>query len=212
MTLGSVLAKTTTEQLAGSPLTLFHLSHTLEKDSTIPERTCTTHLKMGNLFSSTSSSTSLNRRSTVCVDSHNSKHENADSFCFFTVEPSDTDSEEELGTAVEAYYQRPRRVGFEEADSDHMDIFGRSETCHETLALSLDHRMRTLFPQATNPGLTTPYGPWDSESSVEKLDDASSVYLDAEEFPRIDASPSDVVGCDTQLDACASRQLKDEPV
>lgn len=72
--------------------------------------------------------------------------------------------------------------------------------------------MRTLFPRATNAGLTNPHGPWDSESSLDKLDDASSVYFDAEEFPRIDASPSEAVSCDTQLDAYISRQLKDEPV
>ncbi|RDI86857.1 hypothetical protein Vi05172_g3265 [Venturia inaequalis] len=57
--------------------------------------------------SSVSIMRTIDPRPTVCIETHNSDHENPDSSCSFIVEHSDTDSEEELGTAVEAHYQRP---------------------------------------------------------------------------------------------------------
>lgn len=151
----------------------------------------------------------MDRRPTICVESHRSKHEYADSFCSLAVEGSDTDSEEELGTAVEAHYHMPRRVGFGVADNDHMDIFECSRDCHETMELSLYHCKRSLSAYQSSPALAAPYDPWNSHSSTEGSYGTSSVYFDAKEFPDIDANSSGAVRGDAQLYATANWQTMD---
>lgn len=123
-----------------------------------------------------------------------SKHKHQDSFYSITGEPSDIESEEQLGIAIRAYYRQPRRLGFDRADDGHEEVLERSRKYNETERMYLDRRLRNLTRYGTLPDLVTLFGNWKRGSSVHNLPDTSSIYYDAEEFSAINASQADDYG------------------
>lgn len=150
-------------------------------------------------LSSTLSTRRANQPPALCVNSLSTRYENQETFGRLMVDPSAATSEEELGTAIKAYYSKPRRLGFDEAGQGHELILERIGNGQEASELFSDSRLGTVTKSAMLPGIATVLDKWYSGSSGEIFQDTSSIYYDVEEFPETGVNPNEQHGPDTQL-------------